>query len=197
MHLACIDCSNLFIEAQKDSALVRGWTRSFAEVHRQGQIDFGYRLDFERPMTLLRELEDPVRATVYGSVTDSNETLWPHAEAAGFDVRVVERSVSGNEKRVDTGVVTRICRDAVLLGQTGRDHIALSAGDGDYEPMVRELVADSFEVTLLYWPSQPGRGLSRSQPWCVCTVSGRHALRTCRSLSLWCMGRPVGHPRVG
>jgi uncharacterized LabA/DUF88 family protein len=25
------------------------------------------------------------------------------------------------------------------------------AGDGDYEPVVRHLVADGFEVTLLYW----------------------------------------------
>jgi uncharacterized LabA/DUF88 family protein len=25
------------------------------------------------------------------------------------------------------------------------------AGDGDYKPMVRQLVQDGFEVTLLYW----------------------------------------------
>jgi hypothetical protein len=73
------------------------------------------------------------------------------AEAAGFEVRVVERGVSGKEKRVDTGVVIRICRDAYLLGQPGRDRITLVAGDGDYEPMVRQLVQDGFEVTLLYW----------------------------------------------
>jgi uncharacterized LabA/DUF88 family protein len=120
-------------------------------VNQQGPIDFGYRLDFHRLMALLRELEDPVRATVFGSVTDSNEMLWQHAEAASFEVRVVERSVSGKEKRVDTGVVTRICRDAYLLGQPGRDRITLVAGDGDYEPVVRQLVADGFEVTLLYW----------------------------------------------
>jgi uncharacterized LabA/DUF88 family protein len=102
-------------------------------------------------MALLREMEEPVRATVFGSVADSNEALWPHAEAAGYEVRVVERSVSGKEKQVDTGVVTRICRDAYLLGQPGSDRITLVAGDGDYEPMVRQLVQDGFEVTLLYW----------------------------------------------
>jgi uncharacterized LabA/DUF88 family protein len=151
MHLAYIDCSNLFIEAQKVSAVTRGWARSLAEVNQQGPIDFNCRLDFHRLMALLREVEDPVRATVFSSITDSNETLWPHAEAAGFKIRVVERSVSGKEKRVDTGVVTRICRDAYLLGQPGRDRITLVAGDGDYEPMVRQLVQDGFEVTLLYW----------------------------------------------
>jgi uncharacterized LabA/DUF88 family protein len=151
VHLAYIDCSNLFIEAQKVSAVARGWARSLAEANQQGQIDFSYRLDFHRLMALLRELEDPVRAAVFGSITDANEGLWPHAEAAGFEVRVVERAASGREKQVDTGVVTRICRDAYRLGQPGRDRITLVAGDGDYEPMVRQLVQDGFEVTLLYW----------------------------------------------
>jgi uncharacterized LabA/DUF88 family protein len=151
VHLAYIDCSNLFIEAQKVSAVARGWARSLAEVNQQSRTDFSYRLDFHRLMALLRELEDPVHAAVFGSVTDGNEALWPYAEAAGFEVRVVARGVGGKEKRVDTGVVTRICRDAYLLGQPGRDRITLVAGDGDYEPMVRQLVTDGFEVTLLYW----------------------------------------------
>jgi hypothetical protein len=43
----------------------------------------------------------------------SDEAFGPHAEAAGFEVRVVERGVSGRKKRVDTGVVTRICRDTM------------------------------------------------------------------------------------
>jgi hypothetical protein len=116
VHLAYIDCSNLFIEAQKVSAVARGWARSLAEVNQHGQIDFSYRLDFHRLMALLRQVEEPVRAVVFGSVTDSNEGLWSHAEAAGFEVRVVERGADGREKRVDTGVVTHICRDAYLLG---------------------------------------------------------------------------------
>jgi uncharacterized LabA/DUF88 family protein len=151
VHLSYIDCSNLFIEAQKVSAVARGWVRNLAEVNHQHCSDFSYRLDFHRLMALLRKLEDPVRATVFGSITDGNEGLWNHAEAAGFEVRVVERAVNGREKRVDTGVVTRICRDAYLLGQPGRDRITLVAGDGDYEPMVRQLVDDGFEVTLVYW----------------------------------------------
>ena len=131
--------------------MARGWACSLAEVNQHGCIDFGYRFDFHRLMALLREVQDPVRAAVFGSITDGNETFWPHAEAAGFEVRVVERGADGREKRVDTGVVTRVCRGAYLLGQPGRDHITLVAGDGDYEPMVRQLVQDGFKVTLLYW----------------------------------------------
>jgi hypothetical protein len=49
----------------------------------------------------------------------SDEAFGSHAEAAGFEVRVVERGVSGRKKRVDTGVVTRICRDTYVLGRRG------------------------------------------------------------------------------
>jgi uncharacterized LabA/DUF88 family protein len=32
----------------------------------------------------------------------------------------------------------------------GQDRIALVAGDGDYEPCARQLVADGFQTTVLY-----------------------------------------------
>jgi hypothetical protein len=137
MHLAYVDCSNLFIEAQKVSAVAHGLAQSLAEVNQCHATDYGYRLDFHRLITLLREVEDPVRVAVFGSITDGNEGLWSHAQDAGFDVRVVERGASGREKRVDTGVVTRICRDAYLLADSDRDRITL--------------VADRFHVTVLYW----------------------------------------------
>ena len=151
MHLAYIDCSNLFIEAQKVSAVARGLAQNLAEVNQRQASDYAYRLDFHQLMGLLREVEDPVRAAVFGSITDGNESLWSHAQAAGFDVQVVERGATGKEKRVDTGVVTRICRDAYLLANPAQDRITLVAGDGDYEPVVRQLVADRFQVTVLYW----------------------------------------------
>lgn len=102
-------------------------------------------------MALLREAGDPLRAAAFGSITDANEASWAHAQAAGFDVQVVERGADGREKRVDTGVVTRVCRDAYRLANPDQDRITLVAGDGDYEPLVRQLVADRFHVTLLFW----------------------------------------------
>ena len=48
-------------------------------------------------------------------------------------------------------MVTRICRDAYLLANPDRDRITLVAGDGGYQPVVRQLVADRFHVTVLYW----------------------------------------------
>ncbi|WP_458094199.1 NYN domain-containing protein [Roseomonas sp. WA12] len=150
-HLAYVDCSNLFIEGQKVSAVARGMAHSLHDAKQRGVIDFEYRLDLYRLMDLLVRAEGPTRAAVFGSVTDTNEGLWRHAAKAGFEVVTVERGFSGKEKRVDTSVVTRMCRDAYRFGDPRRDRITLVAGDGDYEPTVRQLVADGFQVTVLYW----------------------------------------------
>ena len=88
---------------------------------------------------------------VFGSVTDTNQGLWRHAANAGFEVVTVERGFGGKEKRVDTSLVTRVCRDAYRFGDPRRAHITLVAGDGDDEPVVKPLVADGFVVTVLYW----------------------------------------------
>ena len=52
---------------------------------------------------------------------------------------------------MDTSLVTHMCRDAYRYADPRRDRITLVAGDGDYEPAVRQLVADGFAVTVLYW----------------------------------------------
>ncbi|MBI0539072.1 NYN domain-containing protein [Roseomonas sp. KE2513] len=100
---------------------------------------------------MLQREEGPTRGVVFGSVTGINEGLWRHAAAAGFEVVTVERGFTSREKRVDTGLVTRLCRDAYRFGDPRRDRITLVAGDGDYTPAVEQLVADGFAVTVLYW----------------------------------------------
>lgn len=149
-----MDCSNLFIEGQKVGAVARGLARDREDARARGVIDFGYRLDLHRLMALLRQIgegEGEPRAVVFGSVTSSNEGLWRHAGAAGFEVVTLERGFGGGEKRVDTSLVTRVCRAAYRFGDLRRDRISLVAGDGDYEPLVRQLVANGFRVTVLYW----------------------------------------------
>jgi hypothetical protein len=150
-HLAYVDCSNLFIEAQKVSAVAKGLASSLWDAKRRGVIDLGYRLDLYRLMEMLNGMESPVLATLFGSVTDSNTGLWHHAATAGFEVVTVARGFTGREKRVDTSVVTRLCRDAYRAGDPARDRITLVAGDGDYEPTVRQLTADGFAVAVVYW----------------------------------------------
>ncbi|WP_159997278.1 NYN domain-containing protein [Roseomonas sp. 18066] len=151
MHLAYVDCSNLFIEAQKVSAVSHGLARNLSDARDRHVTDFGYRLDLHRLMALLQWLEQPVRAVLFGSITLGNAALWRHAEGAGFEVMVVERAYDGREKQVDTSLVTRLCRDAYAQARPDHDRITLVAGDGDYLPAVQQLVADGFDVTLAYW----------------------------------------------
>ncbi|WP_043840301.1 hypothetical protein, partial [Muricoccus aerilatus] len=89
-HLAYVDCSNLFIEGQKVSAVAKGMARSLEDSRQRGVLDFEYRLDLYRFMTLLRQAPGETKAVVFGSVTDSNEGLWRHAANAGFEVVTVE-----------------------------------------------------------------------------------------------------------
>ncbi len=56
-HLAYVDCSNLFIEGQKVSAVAKGIARGLEDARARGVIDFGYRLDLHRLMALLRQEE--------------------------------------------------------------------------------------------------------------------------------------------
>lgn len=150
-HLAYVDCSNLFIEAQKISAVARGLAGSLHDAKRRSVSDFDYRLDLHRLMDLLVRAEGPTRAVAFGSLSEGSDGPWRHAATAGFEVVVVERGFGGKEKRVDTSVVTRLCRDAYRFADPARDRITLVAGDGDYEPAVRQLVADGFAVTVVYW----------------------------------------------
>jgi len=150
-QLAYVDSSNLFIEAQKVSAVARGMAHSLHDARQRGILDVGYRLDLYRLMALLTRTEAPARAVLFGSTTEGNEGVWRHAAQAGFEVVTVERGFSGKEKRVDTSLVTRLCRDVYRSADPRRDRISLVAGDGDYEPVVTQLVADGFQVTVLYW----------------------------------------------
>ncbi|MBB5696444.1 NYN domain-containing protein [Muricoccus pecuniae] len=150
-HLAYVDCSDLFIEGQKVSAVAKGMARSLEDARQRGVLDFDYRLDLYRLMTLIEQPESDTRGVVFGSVTDTNGGLWRHAANAGFEVVTVERGFAGKEKRVDTSLVTRICRDAYRFADPRSDRVTLVAGDGDYEPLVRQLVEDGFAVSVLYW----------------------------------------------
>ena len=69
-HLAYVDCSNLFIEGQKVSAVARGLARSLEDAKHRGVIDFGYRLDLHSLMALLQQVADGFAVTVL---------YWAHA----------------------------------------------------------------------------------------------------------------------
>ncbi|MFT8243251.1 NYN domain-containing protein [Roseomonas sp. BN140053] len=152
-----VDVSNLWIEGQKLSAVERGWARDIREADQDRIFDYDYRLSFPALAGFLTDAGTVphARMVLFGSRTLGNEPVWQAAVAAGFEVIVPQRGYSGGEKRVDTSLVVQMCRDAYRRAAPA-DSLALVAGDADYEPAVRQLVADGNWVDVVFWRHASG-----------------------------------------
>ena len=88
---------------------------------------------------------------LFGSRPPQNDTLWNIAKSAGFQVVVEDRNVNNREKKIDTGIVAAMMKDAYTIVDKADDTITLVAGDGDYVPAVRQLVEDGYQVWVMFW----------------------------------------------
>jgi uncharacterized LabA/DUF88 family protein len=66
---------------------------------------------------------------------------------------VVNRNHANQEKKVDTGIVAAMVRDAYTKADKSKDTITLVAGDSDYVPAVELLTDDGFRVEVVFWSS--------------------------------------------
>lgn len=93
---------------------------------------------------------DTARAMLFGSRPPQNDAIWQIAEDAGFEVIVHDRNFSNKEKKIDTGIVTAMTRDAYRNAKAG-DIFTIVSGDNDYVPTVEQLRADGFQVDVVFW----------------------------------------------
>ncbi|HVM80089.1 MAG TPA: NYN domain-containing protein [Stellaceae bacterium] len=148
-----VDNSNVFIEGKRVSAVRKGMVMNIWESVENKIFDQNYAIDFGK----LHEFaagSDPKkikRALLFGSRPPPNDSLWKMAEKAGFEVKVEDRDIRNKEKRIDTGLVAAMVRDAYTKADKATDVITLVAGDGDYIPAVRQLVEDGFKVEVVFW----------------------------------------------
>ena len=148
-----VDNSNVFIEGRRVSAVQRGLAHDIYHAFRERIVDNNYFLDFGRLHTFVAG-DDPrkiKRAALFGSRPPPNDSLWKIAEKAGFETVLEDRNVANKEKRIDTGIVTMMMRDAYKRIDPPSDVITLVAGDGDYVPTFEALRADGFRVELVFW----------------------------------------------
>lgn len=139
-----VDNSNVFIEGQKVAAKKRKLKKN-----AKFRLDFGELYDFVAE-------SDPKkisRALLLGSSPPESDKVWTVAENVGFEVLVIERNVENREKKVDTGIVAAMVKDAYTRISRKNDTISLVAGDSDYVPAVRMLVKDGFHVEVVFWSS--------------------------------------------
>ncbi|HWB70327.1 MAG TPA: NYN domain-containing protein [Solirubrobacterales bacterium] len=156
-----VDNSNVWIEGRRASAVAKGLARSAWEAQDQNILDPDWRYDFGR----LYELACPEgsrvgRSILFGSKPPPNDSLWDLARRKGFEVEVFERSASGREKEVDTGIVTMMLDDSHQHMQTDRGDMAvLLAGDRDYVPAFRSLKERGIGTRVVFWEHATARDL--------------------------------------
>lgn len=141
-----VDNSNVFIEGKRLAAQRRG---------NPHDLDFSFRLDFGELYDFIAEHtpEKIRRALLLGSRPPQNDNVWDVASSAGFEVVVLNRNRHNQEKKVDTGIVASMMRDAYTRVNKKDDTITLVAGDSDYVPAVQLLVDDGFYVEIVFWSS--------------------------------------------
>ena len=150
-----VDNSNIFIEGRRIAAIRQGIARDAADANRNDIQDVTFRLDFGELYDFISE-NNPnkvSRALLFGSSPPQSDAVWAIAERAGFEAIVVNRNSENKEKKVDTGIVAAMVRDAYTRADKTKDTITLVAGDSDYVPAVEILTDDGFRVEVVFWSS--------------------------------------------
>jgi uncharacterized LabA/DUF88 family protein len=153
-----VDNSNIFIEGRRIAAVRQGLARNAADANRNDIQDFTFRLDFGELYDFISE-HNPnkvARALLFGSSPPESDAVWAIAERVGFEAIVVSRNADNKEKKVDTGIVAAMVRDAYTRADRTKDTITLVAGDSDYVPAVELLTGDNFRVEVVFWSSASG-----------------------------------------
>ena len=152
-ELVYVDNSNVFIEGKRARAVEVGLALNIVDAMRNGILDHSYTLDFGRLHDFIvgDETGTIKRCMLFGSRPPPNDSLWAAAKRAGFEVVVEDRNIANKEKKIDTGIVAAMTKDAYTIADSKNDTISLVAGDGDFVPAVRQLVEDGFRVDVVFW----------------------------------------------
>ena len=157
-ELVYVDNSNVSIEGKRVKAVASGRAKNIYDAMNHNILDPRYKLDFGRLHFFIAGDEEAniKRCMLFGSRPPPNDSLWAAAKHAGFEVRVEDRNVQNKEKKIDTGIVAAMMRDAYTICERGADTITLVGGDADYVPAVTPLVADGFNVEVVFWNHASG-----------------------------------------
>lgn len=147
-----VDNSNVFIEGQRVSAVQNMMESNIQEAMNNGTTDPSYRLSYGKLHQFIagEDTAQIARAILFGSRPPASDVIWKLAEKAGFEVVIHDRNAANKEKKIDTGVVSEMMRDA-YKNASSNDVFTLVSGDADFVPAVENLVADGFQVDVVFW----------------------------------------------
>jgi uncharacterized LabA/DUF88 family protein len=152
-ELVYVDNSNVFIEGQRVKAVASGKAMNIYDAMNNRILDYDYKIDFGRLHDFIagKDATQIKRCMLFGSRPPPNDSLWKIAEIAGFHVIVEDRNIKNKEKKIDTGIVAAMIKDAYTIADKEKDTITLVAGDSDFVPSIRMLVDDGFKVDVVFW----------------------------------------------
>ncbi|MEN2980528.1 NYN domain-containing protein [Tistrella bauzanensis] len=147
-----VDNSNVFIEGKRVSAVKVGIALNIRDAFERGILDNAYRMSFGKLYRFVagNNKADTARAMLFGSRPPQNDAIWQIAEQAGFEVIVKDRNIANKEKKIDTGIVAAMMRDAYKNAKN-KDVFTIVSGDNDYVPAVEQLREDGFQVDVVFW----------------------------------------------
>lgn len=147
-----VDNSNVFIEGKRVSAVKRGLASNIYDALDHGILDHEYRMSFGKLYQFVvgNNRSETARAMLFGSRPPENDVIWDIAKKVGWEVITHDRNFANKEKKIDTGIVTAMTRDAYRNAQKG-DIFTIVSGDNDYVPTVEQLCADGFQVDVVFW----------------------------------------------
>jgi uncharacterized LabA/DUF88 family protein len=146
-----VDNSNVFIEAKRVSAVKKGLANDIYEAMNYKILDNDYRLDFGKLHNYLSGTETVKKAVLFGSRPPENDSIWYEIRKAGFETIIEDRNYLNKEKKIDTGIVAAMIKDAYTICDKEKDVITLVAGDADFIPAISMLINDGFNVKLAFW----------------------------------------------
>lgn len=148
-----VDNSNVFIEGKRTSAVAKGLAMNVYDAMNNGILDYDYKMSFGRLHEFVagQDKSQIARAVLFGSRPPPHDSIWKFAERAGFELILEDRNVANKEKKIDTGIVSAMVKDAYKKMDAGSDTIVLVAGDSDFVPAVRDLIEDKFKVEVVFW----------------------------------------------
>lgn len=154
-----VDNSNVFIEGKRVSAVKLGLAPDIWDAFHYRILDNDYRMSFGKLYEFVagNNRAETARAMLFGSRPPENDAIWDIAKRAGFEVVTQDRNVANKEKKIDTGLVAALTRDAYRNAKPG-DIFTVVSGDNDYVPAVEQLRGDGFQVDVVFW-NHAGREL--------------------------------------
>lgn len=147
-----VDNSNVFIEGQRVSAVAKGMALNIYDALDGRILDVTYRMSFGKLYSFVAgdDRAATARAMLFGSRPPENDAIWDMAKRAGFEVVTEDRNVANKEKKIDTGIVTALIRDAYRNAKAA-DVFTIVSGDADYVPAIEALRGDGFQVEVVFW----------------------------------------------